>query len=178
MPSAPTITSNGVAGSGQLSVDFTAPTSNGGAAITNYQYSTDAGATWRAFSPADTTTPVVISTLSTDGITPLANTTYPIELRAVNSAGVGVASATNDGTAADRTGRAGAEHGHHRFGLAAGHLHPGRQRRLADHRATSTRSTAARPGTSTGTLGSTFTVTGLTNGTSYTVLVRGDQRAR
>jgi hypothetical protein len=41
-PTAPTITSI-TPSNGQLSVAFTAPSSNGGAAISNYQYSTDGG---------------------------------------------------------------------------------------------------------------------------------------
>ena len=79
-------------GNAQASIAFTAPASNGGATITNYQYSTDNGTTWKAFSPADTTTPVVITTRS-DAATGLVNgTTYQVKLRAVNAAGNGTAS--------------------------------------------------------------------------------------
>ena len=51
-----------------------------------YQYSTDAGVTWQtASSNAD---PMVITTLSTNGTTPIANgTQYPVEIRAVNAVG-------------------------------------------------------------------------------------------
>ena len=79
-------------GNAQASIAFTAPASDGGATITNYQYSTDNGTTWKAFSPADATTPVVITTRS-DAATALVNgTTYQVKLRAVNAAGNGTAS--------------------------------------------------------------------------------------
>ena len=60
------------ASSGELDVVFTAPASDGGSAITTYQYSTDGGATWRdrqsGHAPAAR---CVITTESSDGITPL-----------------------------------------------------------------------------------------------------------
>jgi titin len=90
-PSAPT-SLVATSGSAQASIAFTAPESNGGATITNYEYSTDNGTTWKAFSPADTTTPVVITTRS-DAASALVNgTTYQVKLRAVNADGVGTAS--------------------------------------------------------------------------------------
>jgi uncharacterized cupredoxin-like copper-binding protein len=170
-PSAPTITSNNAAGSGQLSVNFTAPSSSGGATIINYQYSTDAGATWLAFSPATTASPAVISTLSSDGTTTLTNTTYPIELRAVNSVGAGVASATNDGTAATVPGAPrltsvaiGSGSLQVSFTPAANGGSPiiGYEYTLDGGSLWQT----------TGTLGNSFTISGLTNGTSYPVQVQ------
>jgi len=98
-PSAPTITSISP-NTQQLSVAFTAG-ATGGSAITNYKYSTDNGTTFRAFSPADTTSPVVITTLSADGTTLLTNgTTYPIIILAVNANGDGAQSNVVDGTPA------------------------------------------------------------------------------
>ena len=82
-PSAPT-SLNETAGDGQVSVAFTAPTRNG-ATISNYQYQLDGGS-WIAFNPAQTSSPVVITGL-TNG------TNYSIKLSAVNSAGVGGESA-------------------------------------------------------------------------------------
>ena len=101
VPDAPTIVGDTVAGSNsQLSADFTPPANDGGAAITSYQYSTDGGATWRDRDAGTTASPLVISTLSSDGTTPLTNgTTYFVELRAVNSAGAGQASAVATGIA-------------------------------------------------------------------------------
>ena len=84
-PSAPT---NLVAtpGDGQVSIAFTAPADDGGSSITNYEYSDDGGSNWSAFSPAATSSPVVITGL-TNG------TSYSIKLRAVNSVGSGAESA-------------------------------------------------------------------------------------
>ena len=68
-------------GNGSASIAFTAG-NNGGAPITNYEYSTDEGNTWTALSPAVTTSPVTIPGL-TNG------TQFTIYLRAVNSVGEG-----------------------------------------------------------------------------------------
>ena len=87
---APTITSI-TTSSGSLSVVFTAPTSDGGFAITNYKYSTDNGVTWVTRSPSATTSPLVIQGL-------INGTTYQIKLLAVNSVGEGLASNEVPGT--------------------------------------------------------------------------------
>ncbi|MGA0092839.1 MAG: fibronectin type III domain-containing protein, partial [Chthoniobacterales bacterium] len=88
-PSAPSIT--GITpGSGQLSVAFTAG-SNGGSSITNYEYSTDDGSTWTARSPAATTSPIVITGLTNGD-------TYTVRIRAVNAAGSGAQSSSSSGT--------------------------------------------------------------------------------
>ena len=102
VPGAPAIVGDTVAGSdAQLSAAFTAPASDGGSAVIRYQYSTDGGATWRDRADAATTaSPVVITSLSSDGVTPLVNgTTYYVELRAVNAIGAGTASAVAEGIA-------------------------------------------------------------------------------
>ncbi|MEI6621923.1 MAG: fibronectin type III domain-containing protein, partial [Actinomycetes bacterium] len=89
--SAPTLVSL-TPGNGSLSAAFTAG-SNGGTAITTYEYSTDGGSTWRERATGTTASPVVITTLSTNGTTPLANgTTYNVKLRAVTSVPTGAAS--------------------------------------------------------------------------------------
>jgi Fibronectin type III domain/NHL repeat len=72
-------------GNGSASVSFTAPTDNGGRAITKYQYTTDDGSTWT--DAVGTTSPVTISGL-TNG------TNYSVKLRAVNIIGEGDASTT------------------------------------------------------------------------------------
>jgi len=84
-PSAPAITGI-TAGDARLTVAFTAPASDGGAAIAGYQYSLDDGATWATPSPAVTTSPLVIGGL-------VNGTQYSVRVRAVNSAGAGPASA-------------------------------------------------------------------------------------
>jgi hypothetical protein len=82
-PLAPTINSV-TGGNNQLSISFT-PGSDGGNAITNYQYSTD-GINYINLSPASTVSPLIISKLSSDGVTSLVNgTSYSISIRAVNS---------------------------------------------------------------------------------------------
>jgi len=88
-PGAPTITGI-TAGDGSLSVAFTPPASNGGATISNYEYSTD-GNTYVARSPASTNSPLVISGL-------INGTAYPVTLKAVNSVGAGTASTSVNGT--------------------------------------------------------------------------------
>lgn len=75
-----------------LSVVFSAPGDDGGSSITNYQYSTD-GTNYRALSPAQVTSPIVITFLSSDGTTPLVNgTAYPVTIKAVNLIGSSAAS--------------------------------------------------------------------------------------
>ena len=75
----------GTSGNGQVSLVWTAPVSNGGAAITDYavEYSGDGGNTWSAF--ADGT-----STATSATVTGLTNgTAYVFQVRAVNAAGLG-----------------------------------------------------------------------------------------
>ena len=67
-------------------IQFTAPASTGGSAITNYEYSTDNGASWVTPSPAVTTSPLIISS----GLTNC--TSYQVKIRAVNAVGSGAES--------------------------------------------------------------------------------------
>ncbi len=83
-PSAPTITTI-TNNAGTATINFTDPTSNGGSVITNYEYTTDGGTTWTAFSPLTTSSPVTVSGLT-------IGTTYPFQLRAVNAIGPGAPS--------------------------------------------------------------------------------------
>jgi gliding motility-associated-like protein len=89
LPSAPT---NLVAtpGLGSVSIAFTSGY-DGGANLSNYQYSLNNGSTWTALSPSRTTSPVTIPGL-TSGVT------YSIQLRGVNSIGQGAASAAVSAT--------------------------------------------------------------------------------
>ena len=65
------------------SIYFTPPVSDGGAAITTYEYSLNAGGSWNPRADGGTTTsPLVVSGLTT-------GTTYTVDLRAMNSAGGG-----------------------------------------------------------------------------------------
>jgi len=73
-------------GNGEATVAFTAG-SNGGAAITTYEYSIDGGTSWVTPNPAVTASPITITGL-TNG------QTYSVALRAVNAVGPGTASST------------------------------------------------------------------------------------
>jgi len=79
-PSAPTSLSS-VGGNQAAYILFTQS-----GTVTNYQYSTDNGATFLPFSPAQIYSPVEITTLSSDGVTRLTNgVTYNVKLKAVNA---------------------------------------------------------------------------------------------
>ena len=84
VPTAPTSLSASP-GINIATISFTAPSSNGGSAVTNYEYSFN-NSTWTALSPVDTTSPVSITGLS-------EGTAYTVYLRAVNANGVGDSSA-------------------------------------------------------------------------------------
>ncbi len=80
LPSAP-ISLSSVGGNTEAYILFTQS-----GTITNYEYSTDNGITFLAFNPPQIYSPVNITTLSSDGVTPLTNeTTYTVKLKAVNS---------------------------------------------------------------------------------------------
>ena len=174
VPGAPSIVGDTVAGGeATLSADFTAPSSNGGSAITNYQYSTDAGATWRLRTDgAGVDSPVVITTLSSDGTTPLTNgVTYSVELRAINAVGAGIASAVATGisksapqqpTITTVTRSSGALAVSFTAGSNGGAAITAYEYSV-DHGA---------HWVSTGTLGTSFVISDLTNGTTYPVEVR------
>jgi BspA type Leucine rich repeat region (6 copies)/Fibronectin type III domain len=83
--SAPTITTF-LPGKTSITVNFTAPTNNGGAAVTNYAYTLD-GTAWTTLSPASSNTPIVITGLT-------SYKSYNVKLRAINSAGLGAISAS------------------------------------------------------------------------------------
>jgi titin len=73
-----------------LSVAFT-PGSNNGDNITNYKYSVNGGSTFTTRSPAAATSPLVIPGLS-------PNTSYGVQIRAINAAGDGTQTATTAAT--------------------------------------------------------------------------------
>ncbi len=79
-PAPTTLISTPKASSAEIA--FTDPISNGGASITNYEYSLNNGSSWQALSPVDVTSPITVPGL-TDG------SSYGIRIRAVNSYGSG-----------------------------------------------------------------------------------------
>ncbi len=91
-PTVPTSLS-GTAGNGQVSLTWTSPANNGGAAITDYtvQFSSNGGSTWTTFSRA-------ASAAERDTVTGLTNgTTYVFRVAAVNAAGTGAYTAASSG---------------------------------------------------------------------------------
>ena len=77
-----------------VALSWTAPSDNGGAAITDYkvEYSSDSGSTWSTFSHT-------ASTATTQTVTGLSiGTTYTFRVSAVNSVGTGSPSSTATGT--------------------------------------------------------------------------------
>jgi hypothetical protein len=94
-PSAPTGLYT-LTGDQQLTIAFT-PGNDGGSGITNYQYSTNNGSTFTAFSPATG----AVSSVTITGLT--NGQTYSIQLKAVNTNGISAASATVTGTPASAT---------------------------------------------------------------------------
>jgi prepilin-type N-terminal cleavage/methylation domain-containing protein len=101
--SAPTITAI-TPGNANLSVAFSAPTNDGAAAITTYEYSTDNGTTWRTRPSGTTASPLVITTTSATNSTLTNGTSYPVRIRAVNAAGDGEASSSVTATPATTPG--------------------------------------------------------------------------
>ncbi len=177
-PTAPTITTGSggmVAANQALTVSFSPPTSTGGSAVTAYQYSTDAGATWqsRTDGQSATATTMTISTLSADGVTPLTNgSTYGVEIRAVNAAGAGPGSAVAVGIpvtvpAAPTITSVTSENG--ALGVSFTPASNGGSAVTAYEY-----SVDGSTWTATGSLSPTFTIANLTDGTSYPVEVRAD----
>jgi len=66
-------------------VSFTPPSDNGGAPVTDYEYSIDGGDTWRRLSTPQLTSPLLVTGL-TNGVQ------YSVKLRAINMVGTGTAS--------------------------------------------------------------------------------------
>jgi hypothetical protein len=92
---APTALAGSRIGQGGIALTWTAPSSNGGAAISDYiiEYSTDE-TTWTNFSDGASST-------ASATVTGLENSTaYTFRVSAVNAAGTGTASATTNGTTA------------------------------------------------------------------------------
>jgi hypothetical protein len=83
-PSTSTSTPTSLSGVGGNQAAYILFTQSGN--VTNYEYSTDNGATFIPFQPPQIYSPVEITTLSSDGVTRLTNgTTYTVKLKAVNS---------------------------------------------------------------------------------------------
>ena len=171
MPGAPTGV-GGTAGNASVALSWTAPASNGGSAITGYRVTPFIGATAQ--------TPVLTgSAATTFTVTGLTNgTAYTFKVAAINAVGTGADSAASAAiTPAAAATVPGAPTG---VGGTAGNGHRGAlvdgarlERRQRDHRLPRHavhRRDRPDPGL-TGSAATTFTVTGLTNGTAYTFKV-------
>ena len=165
-PSAPTITGI-TAGNAQLTVLFTAPSSNVGDAITNYKYSTDGGSTFTTVSPASTSSPIVI--------TGLANgTAYNIQILAVNTVGDGAASTTSTQTPATTPGSptiTGITTGNGQLSVAFTAPTSTGGSSITNYKY-STNGGSTFTAVSPASIASPIVITGLTNGTSYNVQIR------
>ncbi|NBR07975.1 MAG: fibronectin type III domain-containing protein, partial [Planctomycetes bacterium] len=162
-PSAPTITSV-TAGSGQVSVAFTAG-SNSGSAITNYKYSTNGGSSYT--SAGTTVSPIVISGL-TNG------TAYTVIMKAVNAAGDSVASTASSSVTPYTTPAAptitsvsaGSGSGQVSVAFTAGSSNGSA---ITNYKYSTNGGSSY---TSAGTTASPIVISGLTNGTAYTVIMK------
>jgi hypothetical protein len=153
-----------------LSIAFSI--NDGNSPITNYSYSMD-GTTYRAFSPAQTSSPVTITTL-TDGTTALTNgTSYTVYLKATNAIGTGPASASvtaSPATApgAPTIGTPTAGDGSVSLTFTAPGSNGGSAITNYSYSTDGTTYTAFSPAQTT----SPLTISGLTNGVSYTASIK------
>ena len=170
-PAAPTIDSI-TPGNGTLSVAFTSG-DDGGATITNYEYSTDGGSSWTTPSPTSTSSPISISGLAN-------GTSYSVKIRAVNSAGSGTASSATSGTPRTvpgaPTGVSATSNENTQSVISWSAPSSTGGSAITGYTVTSTPSVTA-PAGCTNTLNLSCTFTGLTNGTSYTFTVTATNAA-
>ena len=165
--SAPTSVS-GTSGDGQVSVSWSAPASNGGAAISDYvvQYSTSSDRAYATFSDGtSTTTSAIVTGLSN-------NTPYYFRVAAVNSVGTSSYSAISTSVTPKSVppvvSSVTAGSGSLTFAWNA-ITHGGDNYRVYY----GTDSTFNSVSTMTGTTATSYTATGLTNGTTYYFRVAG-----
>ena len=166
-PGTPTAVA-GAADDASVVVTWTAPTDNGGSAITDYtvESSSDSGTTWTAFSHDASTTASLRVTGLTNG------TAYAFRVSAVNAAGTGTASATASATpvttptaATSVAGTAGDTQVTLTWTAPTDNGGSAITDYTVESSSDSTTWTTFADGTSTT---ASATVTGLTNGTSYT----------
>lgn len=161
-PSAPSITSV-VGANTVLSVYFSVPTSDGGAPITDYEFSTDNGSTFQ--STGSTSSPLTLSGLSN-------GTTYQVVIRAANAAGSGTSSTTVSGipvTTPLAPTITGITPGNTALTVAFTAPTNNGGSAITDYQVSTNNGSTF---SSAGTTVSPILVTGLTNGTTYQVVIR------
>lgn len=89
--SVPTITSVTSGANATLNINFTAPTTDGGSTITNYEYSINGGTSFAPRPAGTTASPITITGLQN-------NTSYDVQIKAVNGIGSSTATATTSQT--------------------------------------------------------------------------------
>lgn len=147
-----------------FNVVFNPPTTNGGQAINNYQYSVDNGTTWSTSSPTVTTSPLTIKGLE-------QGTLYRVRVRAVNEVGFGASSTATQGTTHTLSAPTNLEGSVTGTTVTVTFEQPELKSAgaITDYEYTLNNGTTW---VSASTATTTFTIIGLTNGTTYTVKVR------
>ncbi|HEY1690403.1 MAG TPA: fibronectin type III domain-containing protein [Solirubrobacteraceae bacterium] len=92
VPGAPTLLISKAEGEEEVGFEFAAPSEDGGSPITEYQYSLDGGSTW-SVAPVTGSGPYSVAVTGLD-----PETTYIVEVRAVNAAGAGAPSTSDEVT--------------------------------------------------------------------------------
>ncbi|GGK06999.1 hypothetical protein GCM10010123_40970 [Pilimelia anulata] len=163
------------AGNRTAGVSFTPPADNGGAAITSYEVSTDDGSTWGPLTTSGTN-PVTgtVSNLTN-------NVQYTVRVRAVNSAGAGTQSGNATVTplpgAPGAPGTVTATRGNASASLSFAPPADDGGSAITSYEVSTDDGTTWGPLSTTGTNPLTGTVSGLNNGTTYTVRVRAANSA-
>ncbi len=154
---------------GSIGLSFTAPESTGGAAVTSYEVSLDGGATWGPLTTSGTATLTATISNLTNG------TNYSIKVRAVNAVGAGTAS---EPVIATPTTTPGAPTGVTAVGGAGRATVSFTAPTATGGAAVTSYTVTATPGSRTATCtASPCTITGLTNGVSYTFTVHARNTA-
>jgi titin len=168
VPNAPTSLSL-TPGNTQLALQFTVPSDNGGAAITGYEVSTDSGTTWASLLHSGTGPITAVLTGLGNG------TQYGVEVRAVNLAGSGAASLVAQATPRTVPGAPGSVTlvpSSHQFALHFAAPSSDGGAAIGGYEVSSDGGTTWSPLTVSGSGTINGMVTGLVNGTQYSVRVR------
>ena len=172
-PAAPTGLTATLSGSTQINLSWTAPSDNGGEAITGYRIetSTNAGTTW---SEQEDNTGSTATTYEHTGLTP--GTTYHYQVSAINSIGTGTPSNVNHATAGTATqpdaptGLSATASGHTQINLSWTAPSGNGGAPITGYRietSTNAGTTWSEQEDNTGSTATTYEHTGLTPGTTY-----------